>query len=402
MKYRSSRAAPDSNSPGGSTSRGSFWIRKPDWSALGTTVNSARTGPGFPSGYGCTSPRPGLSTPTGCRLPTTVVTSRPPVALVSFSTRTTVTRSVPGCHAFAASSVRNLRARSRAVIRCSGFSSGPETAARNNSTSAVGVSAPDGSGGLPCCPPIGSYVGPVPSTNGGPPLGTPHPAGSAIPVPASSRARSTRRRSGMAVPRQGRYRVRVGQRQVGRGQRQRGAGQPVPGPYRQGQPELRPLPRLPPRLQPATVQPGVLQADRQPEPGTAGLPGPGRVGPPEPVEHLLLVARRQPDPMVPDGHRHGMVVSRQADPHRALLAVLDGVADEVAQDPFHPPRVDLGDHRRGRHGDLQGRTAAAGEGGQPLGDPGDDLRQVARFGVQDGEPGIEPADLHQGGEQGLE
>src|ERR1700730_11451408 len=35
---------------------------------------------------------------------------------------------------------------------------------------------------------------------------------------------------------------------------------------------------LPPGLQPPGVQPGVLQGDGQAEPGTAGGPGPGRVG----------------------------------------------------------------------------------------------------------------------------
>src|SRR5207237_415288 len=140
-----------------------------------------------------------------------------------------------------------------------GVSSGPETAARNSSTSMVGESAADGSGGVPPCPPIGSYVGPTPSTNGGPLLGTPHPAGSAIPAPASSSARSTCRRSGIAVPGERGYghraRVRVPRGEIDRGQRQRRGGQPLPRPYRQGQPELRALTRLPPRLQPPAVQP---------------------------------------------------------------------------------------------------------------------------------------------------
>ena len=81
---------------------------------------------------------------------------------------------------------------------------------------------------------------------------------------------------------------------------------------RQRQPERRALARLAPRLQPAAVQPGVLDGDGQPEPGAAAAPGPRLLGPPEPVEHQLRLARPQADAVVADQHRDGVLVGRRA------------------------------------------------------------------------------------------
>ena len=60
---------------------------------------------------------------------------------------------------------------------------------------------------------------------------------------------------------------------------------------RQRQPESGTLAGCARGLQPPAVQPGVLQRDRQTQPGTAGLPLPGRVRPPEPVEDQARLAR---------------------------------------------------------------------------------------------------------------
>ena len=79
--------------------------------------------------------------------------------------------------------------------------------------------------------------------------------------------------------------------------------QPAAGAGRQHQPELRALPGRAPGLEPAAVQPGVLEADRQTEAGAAGLPRARRIGPPEPVEDQLLLARTQADAVVADGDR---------------------------------------------------------------------------------------------------
>src|SRR5260370_6033826 len=66
-------------------------------------------------------------------------------------------------------------------------------------------------------------------------------------------------------------------------QRQRGPDKLPAHRARQGEPEDRAPPLLPPGLQPAGVQPGVLQGDGQAQPGPAGGPGPGWVGPPETI-----------------------------------------------------------------------------------------------------------------------
>ena len=61
----------------------------------------------------------------------------------------------------------------------------------------------------------------------------------------------------------------------------------------QGQPELCTGAGLTPDLQPAPVQPRVLEADRQAEPAAADGPDPRRIGPPEPVEDVLRLGRGQ-------------------------------------------------------------------------------------------------------------
>src|SRR5271166_5679354 len=75
-----------------------------------------------------------------------------------------------------------------------------------------------------------------------------------------------------------------------RAERQRRAREWLPGYPRQGQPEHRALAGFAPGLQPAAVQPRVLERDGQAQAGTAAGAGPGRVGPPEPVEDLLFLA----------------------------------------------------------------------------------------------------------------
>ena len=120
---------------------------------------------------------------------------------------------------------------------------------------------------------------------------------------------------------------------------------------RQGEAEAGALAGLAPRLQPALVQPGVLDADRQAEAGAAGAADPRRVGAPEPAEHQLLLAGPQPDAVVADGDGHGVLVDAHPDPHRFALGVVDGVGDQVAQDALHPAGVDLGDDLLVRHVD---------------------------------------------------
>ena len=174
------------------------------------------------------------------------------------------------------------------------------------------------------------------------------------------------------------------QRGVGRHQPQRRGGQPVTGPGRQGEPELRALARRAPRLQPAAVQPGVLQADRQAEPGAAGLPGPGRIGPPEPVEHQLLLARLEPDTAVADGDRHGRLVDAEGDhapagPRRARPRCRPGCAAPARPGAGRPRRspASSGRSQLDRHADPLGQRRPAGRppGAPPA--PGRSARRPA-------------------------
>src|SRR3712207_7673831 len=50
---------------------------------------------------------------------------------------------------------------------------------------------------------------------------------------------------------------------------------------------------------------------------------PRRIGPPEAVEHVLRLRRRQPDAEVADGHRRRGRVGREGDLDRPARAVLD-------------------------------------------------------------------------------
>ena len=95
---------------------------------------------------------------------------------------------------------------------------------------------------------------------------------------------------------------------------------------RQRQPELGALARSTPGVQPAAVQPGVLQADRQPEAGPAGAPVAGRVGAPEAVEDQRGLAgpqaRRRGRGRSPRPRRSS---PRRRDLDRPALAVLHRV-----------------------------------------------------------------------------
>ena len=58
---------------------------------------------------------------------------------------------------------------------------------------------------------------------------------------------------------------------------------------------------------------GVLQGDRQAEPGPARSSYPGGVRAPEPVEEeLSFLARPEPDPMVADHDRHVLLAGVDA------------------------------------------------------------------------------------------
>ena len=103
---------------------------------------------------------------------------------------------------------------------------------------------------------------------------------------------------------------------------------------RQRQPELGALPRTPPGLQPAVVQPGVLQRDGQPETGAAHDAIAALVRTPEAPEDLVGLFRLETHPVVAHGQRHGRR-SPATEGDLPVFAVADGVAEQVADDALH-------------------------------------------------------------------
>ena len=185
-------------------------------------------------------------------------------------------------------------------------------------------------------------------------------------------------------------------------ERQRRADELLAGHPGHGQPEDRTLSAFPPGLQPAVVQPGVLERDGQAKPRAAGRPGPRGVRSPEPVEHHLRFGGPEAHPMVADGYGHRVPVPRHGDDHVPALAVLDRVVQQVAQDALDPAAVHLRDARLGGQpeidpGPLPRRELLGVRRGAP-----DQIAHVGGLRVQCGRVRVVAADLEQVGEQRLE
>ena len=115
------------------------------------------------------------------------------------------------------------------------------------------------------------------------------------------------------------------------------------------------------------------------------------------------LARPQPDAVVADQHRDRACSSPpQLDPHRPALAVVDRVGHQVAHDPLHPARVDLGVAPRPGRSSSQRGAGLVGEAAHRLDRPLHDAAHVDPLGAQVGHPGVQPADLQQVGQQRLE
>ena len=84
------------------------------------------------------------------------------------------------------------------------------------------------------------------------------------------------------------------------------------------------------------MQVGVLHRDGQAKAAAADGTVPGRVGPPKPVEHLLGLTGLEANAVVAHRHSHRELVAGHKDVDRPTLAVLDGVDQQVAQDPLDP------------------------------------------------------------------
>ena len=98
----------------------------------------------------------------------------------------------------------------------------------------------------------------------------------------------------------------------------------------------------------AAVQGGVLQGDRQSEPRPAQGPLARGIGTVEAVEDLLDDIGTHADSVIADPHGHRIVRLGDGDVDARALRVLDGIDDEIAQNPLDARGVDLGDHRFGR------------------------------------------------------
>ena len=133
-----------------------------------------------------------------------------------------------------------------------------------------------------------------------------------------------------------------GDDQIARHHRQRRGLQDLARVTRHGQPELGAHARSAPRRQPAVVQVGVLHGDGQTESRPADRAGSGGIGPPEPVEHLPGLVGLETHPVIAHGDGDGGIVALDVDVDGMSLAVLDGVDQQVAQDPLDPSGVDLG------------------------------------------------------------
>src|SRR5690606_30081888 len=125
----------------------------------------------------------------------------------------------------------------------------------------------------------------------------------------------------------------------------------------------------------------------------AGASPPRGIRPPEAAEHQLLLTGTQADTVVADGHRDGVLVGGHPDAHRFVLGVVDGVGDEVAQDPLHPAGVDLGDDVVGGQVDDQLHTGLFGEVTDVVQGALDDGPQVDGVDGQFGDAGVVAGDL---------
>ena len=158
----------------------------------------------------------------------------------------------------------------------------------------------------------------------------------------------------------------------------------------------------PPGLQPAAVQVGVLERDRQPEPGAAGGAGPGRVGAPEPVEDQRCLAGRSPTPWsrTPTATAVSSLPTRRrpGDPRRARSRWPPGCAGCARPGAGRPRRCrpPVGLDAPARMPVLRRRAV---RGRRP---PRRDGHRGRSARLERGGAGVEPADLEQVGQQRLE
>ena len=188
----------------------------------------------------------------------------------------------------------------------------------------------------------------------------------------------------------------------GRGPRQGPRGPVLPQDPGQDQQEGGAVGRPPPGRQRAAVEVGVLQGDGQPQPGASQGASARGLGPVEAVEDLGHDVGAHTHPVVTYPQGDGVGGGGHGDVDDAALGVLNGVGDQVAHDPLHAGDVHLGGGGlvaqvevdlgpRGGDVDLDGRQ-----------DPPDHLTQVLLADPQLHPARVDPGDLQQVGQHGLE
>lgn len=85
-----------------------------------------------------------------------------------------------------------------------------------------------------------------------------------------------------------------------------------------------------------------------------------------------------------------------------MFGVVDGIGNQIAQDPFYPTRIDLRDHLLGGQIHQQLDTGLLGQVAHIAERVVDRCAQVDRLNRQLGHPGVMPRDLQQVVEQRLE
>lgn len=159
---------------------------------------------------------------------------------------------------------------------------------------------------------------------------------------------------------------------------------------------------LGPERELTAVQSCVAEGDRQPQPGAADRAGPRGVRAPEPVEDPLQVVRLDPQAVVAHAEGDSLLVAVDGHDDRAAFAVLDGVAEQVADDAPDASRVHLdGRVAAGSHQPHVG-AVLLGQLLHRADDVGGEVSETGRLEFELHRTGVVPADLEQVGQQRLE
>ena len=109
----------------------------------------------------------------------------------------------------------------------------------------------------------------------------------------------------------------------------------------------------------------------------------------------LRVAIGEADAVVTHDHRDRVVVAGQLHEDGPAFAVVQGVDQQVPQDPPNPSRVDLDVELLVRHDQLDRGVARRGEPADRVDRAAHDASGVDRLQSEVGDPGIQPADMEQ-------